>query len=82
MAERLRRLRELVWPRLVEALRRDWLQTKYDLHVGRGHQMNQAAGDTLRQAAGRQTIPPIDRPNPPKEVGARFPEPRPGKAGA
>lgn len=57
------------WERVREALRRDWEQTRHDLHVG-GHELNQGVKDTLRQIAGRQTLPPIDRPNPPRILGS------------
>jgi hypothetical protein len=51
------------WERTKEALHRDWEQTKADLSKG-GQELNQDAGDTLKQAAGKQAIPPGDRPNP------------------
>jgi hypothetical protein len=56
------------WDRVKEALRRDWEQTKKDLHLG-GHELNQSVADTVKQAAGKQNIPPNDGPNPPKVVG-------------
>ena len=31
--------------------------------------MNQSAADTVRQAAGKQRIPPHDGPNPPRIIG-------------
>jgi hypothetical protein len=49
------------WNRVKGALRRDWEQTKSDV-AGRGHYLNQSAGDTVRQAAGRQVIPFEDMP--------------------
>jgi hypothetical protein len=52
------------WDRVKEALRRDWDQTKFDLHVG-GHELNQDFEETARQMKGAP-IPPIDRANPPK----------------
>ena len=57
------------WDRAREALRRDWSQTKHDLHLG-GHEMNQGATDTLLQAAGEQHLPTINQANPPKVIGA------------
>jgi len=57
------------WERVKEALRRDWQQTRHDLHAG-GHELNQGLRDTVRQIAGRQPLPPIDRPNPPKVIGS------------
>jgi hypothetical protein len=56
------------WDRVREALRRDWDQTKHDLHVG-GHELNQKLTDTVEQAAGRRPMPPIDKANPPKIIG-------------
>ncbi len=56
------------WDRAKEALRRDWDQTKHDLRIG-GHELNQNLEDTVAQTEGREAIPPIDRPNPPKVVG-------------
>jgi hypothetical protein len=56
------------WERVKEALRRDWEQTKKDLHLG-GHELNQGLTDTLKQATGKQSIPPDDGPNPPKVIG-------------
>ena len=53
----------MAWERSKEALRRDWEQTKADLGAG-GHQLNQSLGDTLEQAAGQQTLPLGNAPNP------------------
>jgi hypothetical protein len=50
------------WERTKEALHRDWEQTKADVS-DRGKELNQDAGDTLKQAAGKQPIPPGDQPN-------------------
>lgn len=52
------------WERVQEALRRDWEQTKFDLNVGDGEMLNQDAGDTIRQAAGAEPIPPRHERNP------------------
>jgi len=57
------------WDRIKEAVRRDWEQTKHDFHLEGGHELNQGAMDTIKQAAGREGIPPDDRPNPPKVIG-------------
>jgi hypothetical protein len=57
------------WERAREALRRDWEQTKHDLNMKGGHELNQSVGDTVKQASGREAIPLDDRPNPPKVVG-------------
>src|ERR1700722_19358116 len=56
------------WDRVKEAMRRDWMQTKHDLHVG-GHEMNQSVADTLNQATGVQHLPGINEANPPKVIG-------------
>src|SRR5580698_7271535 len=56
------------WSQIREAVRRDWEQTKKDLHVG-GHEMNQNLTDTVKQATGSERIPPFDVANPPKVVG-------------
>jgi hypothetical protein len=44
------------WDRVKEALRRDWEQTKSDLHLG-GTDLNQDVDDTVKQAAGTQPLP-------------------------
>lgn len=56
------------WERVSEAMRRDWSQTKHDLHLG-GHEMNQGLSDTLKQSAGHQHLPSINQANPPKVIG-------------
>jgi hypothetical protein len=56
------------WERVKEALHRDWDQTRHDLHAG-GHELNQKLADTVGQAAGKKSMPPIDVPNPPKIIG-------------
>ena len=56
------------WERAQEAMRRDWAQTKHDLHLG-GHEMNQGLADTLKQAAGQEHLPTINQANPPKVIG-------------
>ncbi len=57
------------WDRAKEALRRDWEQTKHDLHLKGGHELNQGIADTVKQAAGKEEIPPNDRAIPPKVIG-------------
>jgi hypothetical protein len=57
------------WDRVKEALRRDWAQTKHDVHAG-GHELNQKLGDTVAQARGQENLPRIDAPNPPKVIGS------------
>ncbi|HEY8943904.1 MAG TPA: hypothetical protein VIM73_06575 [Polyangiaceae bacterium] len=51
------------WERVKEALRRDWEQTKADLGGG-GSELHQGIKDTVRQALGKEPIPPRDLPNP------------------
>ena len=52
------------WSRIKDAVRRDWEQTKHDLDVRSGHDLDQSVTDTLEQAAGRAPIPPANQPNP------------------
>lgn len=52
------------WDRVKAAMRRDWEQTKADFTDG-GKELNQGVGDTVKQAAGKQAIPPGSVPNPP-----------------
>ena len=49
------------WERAKEALKRDWEQTKSDVHAG-GRDLNQGVGDTVKQMAGKEEIPPNSRP--------------------
>ena len=51
------------WERVKHAMRRDWEQTKGDL-TDSGVDLNQAAGDTIRQALGTQPVPRDNLPNP------------------
>lgn len=57
------------WERVREAMKRDWEQTKHDMKIGTGHELRQDAKDTIKQAAGKQPIPPPDEPNPAKVLG-------------
>jgi hypothetical protein len=57
------------WDRVKEAMRRDWEQTKHDLSIKGGHELNQDLTDTVKQAAGKEAIPSNDRPNPPQVIG-------------
>ncbi|ATB43791.1 hypothetical protein CYFUS_009271 [Cystobacter fuscus] len=50
-----------------EALKRDLEQTKHDLNHKKGQELNQDAGDTLKQAAGKEPVPPPYLPNPDKK---------------
>jgi len=52
------------WERSKEALRRDWEQTKADVSDS-GTDLNQDVGDTIKQAAGKEAIPPRNVPNAP-----------------
>ena len=56
------------WDRVREAMKRDWTQTKKDLHLG-GHELNQDVKDTVKQMAGKQDIPSVDQANRPKVIG-------------
>jgi len=53
---------ESSWERVKAAFKRDWDQTKHD--VG-GHEpdTDQNVGDTVKQAAGKEAIPPRGVPN-------------------
>ena len=50
------------WERTKEAFRRDWEQTKHDFG-GKSPDLNQDVPDTVKQAAGKQSIPPAGQPN-------------------
>jgi hypothetical protein len=47
------------WDNVKGALERDWEQTKSDLSATDGRQLNQGLGDTLLQATGQESIPPL-----------------------
>ena len=47
-----------------EALKRDWEQTKHDISKKHGEELDQDVGDTLKQAAGKEPVPPRGVPNP------------------
>ena len=57
------------WDRMKEALRRDWEQTKHDFRSKAGHELHQDLTDTVKQAAGKEALPPSDKPNPPRVIG-------------
>lgn len=42
------------WDNVRTAFRRDWEQTKHDFGSDRARDLNQDAGDTVRQAAGKE----------------------------
>ncbi|ATB31478.1 hypothetical protein [Melittangium boletus] len=46
-----------------EALKRDWEQTKHDLNKKKGTDLNQDVGDTVKQATGKEPVPPPFVPN-------------------
>lgn len=47
-----------------DAVERDWEQTKSDMPGLEGKDLDQDVDDTVKQAAGREPIPPDDEPNP------------------
>ena len=54
---------ESTWSRVKAAMKRDWEQTKADVS-SKGRELDQDVGDTVKQAAGKQPIPPLNQPNP------------------
>ena len=48
---------EGTWDRVKDALKRDWEQTKNDVSKSSGKDLDQTAGDTLKQAAGKEPVP-------------------------
>ena len=56
------------WDRVKTAMKRDWEQTKADLTKG-GKELDQDAGDTVKQAIGKQHIPPGNQPNSSSDSG-------------
>jgi hypothetical protein len=50
------------WDRAKAALKRDWDQTKHDFG-GKEPDLNQNVGDTVKQAAGKESIPSRHQPN-------------------
>lgn len=52
------------WSRVKEAMKRDWEQTKKDLRMG-GRELDQDVDDTVKQALGKEAIPPRAVPNAP-----------------
>jgi hypothetical protein len=55
---------ESTWERMREAMRRDWEQTKADFTKNKkGADLNQDVDDTVKQAAGKDPIPPRGVPN-------------------
>jgi hypothetical protein len=58
------------WDRVKEAAYRDWEQTKQDLGLPGGHELNQSLAHTLKQAANQEPIPGNNRPNRPQMIGS------------
>ena len=50
------------WEKVAAALQRDWEQTKADFHLG-GTDLKQNVTDTVKQATGKEPIPPANTPN-------------------
>jgi hypothetical protein len=46
------------WDKVKDAIHRDWEQTKADFSKTKGQQINQGVGDTVKQAVGKEAIPP------------------------
>lgn len=59
------------WERVKAAMKRDWEQTKADLS-SKGQELDQDVGDTVKQAAGKQPIPPEGVPNPEDEDALKY----------
>ena len=53
------------WDRVKAALKRDWEQTRHDFSKKSAPDLHQNVGDTVKQAAGKEAIPPGIAPNPP-----------------
>lgn len=53
---------ESSWERAKDALQRDWEQTKADVSDA-GRELNQDAGNTVKQVLGKEAIPPAGVPN-------------------
>lgn len=53
---------ESTWGRVKAAMKRDWEQTKADMS-SKGRDLDQDVDDTVKQAMGKQSIPPPGQPN-------------------
>ena len=51
------------WDSVKNAFARDWEQTKADFSKDKGHELNQNAADTVKQAAGKEAALPVPVPN-------------------
>ena len=54
---------EGTWDRIKDAMKRDWEQTKNDVSKKSGKDLDQSAGDTVKQVAGKEAIPGPKTPN-------------------
>jgi hypothetical protein len=52
------------WDRVKESLQRDWEQTKADVNLKSGKELNQQVSNTVKQAAGSEVMPGPNTPNP------------------
>jgi hypothetical protein len=53
------------WERVKDAMKRDWEQTKSDLGSSASADLDQDVDDTVKQATGKDVIPPGKQPNAP-----------------
>lgn len=51
------------WDRVKDAFSRDWSQTKADFSKEKGKELDQNVADTVKQASGKDAIPPASTPN-------------------
>ena len=51
------------WERVKAALKRDWEQTRHDFSKKSAPDLHQSVGDTVKQAVGKEAIPPAYAPN-------------------
>ena len=56
------------WDRVRAALKRYWLQIKWDLSLGAGRDLNQGLIDTVKQALGTEPLPLPNQPVPRRRV--------------
>ena len=49
------------WERFKDAMKADWEQTKSDFGSDKAKDLDQDVDDTVRQMAGKQPIPDVDR---------------------
>jgi hypothetical protein len=58
------------WERVKDAMHRDWEQTKNDVRAKSGQDLHQGVGDTVKQAAGKEPIPPGNQPTRSNRAGS------------